>query len=182
MAIGPVQLLVLGFQQPRFRGEILEELDRLRDDDVVRVVDALVVYKDAAGNVEGMQGSQLGAEELADDEAGATVGALVGLGPENDLREADAELAVEAVEPGGEVFGQEAWNALAEIPTDTAAALILLEHRWAIPLRDAIARAGGFRLASAFVSPLDLASLGLVPAEEAEALAPAERDAVRLQT
>jgi hypothetical protein len=81
MAIGPVQLLVLGFQQPRFQGEILDELDRLCDNDLVRVVDALVVYKDAAGNVEGMQGSQLGAEELADAEAGATVGALVGLAP-----------------------------------------------------------------------------------------------------
>ncbi len=132
MAIGPVQLLVLGFQQPRFQGEILEELDRLRDNDVVWVVDALVVYKDAAGNVEGMQGSQLGAEELADAEAGATVGALVGLGPEDDPREADAELAVEAVEPGGEVFGQDAWDALAEIRADSAAALILLEHCWAI--------------------------------------------------
>jgi len=69
MAIGPVQLLVLGFQQPRFQGEILDELDRLRDNDLVRVVDALVVSNDAAGNLEGMQGSQLGAEELADASA-----------------------------------------------------------------------------------------------------------------
>ena len=60
---------------------------------------------------------------------------------------------------------------LAEIPEDSAAALILLEHRWAIPLRDAIARPGGVRLASEFISPLDLAALGLVTAEEAEALA-----------
>jgi hypothetical protein len=43
MAIGPVQLLVLGFKHPDFQGEIREELDRLRDNDLVRVVDALAV-------------------------------------------------------------------------------------------------------------------------------------------
>ena len=55
---------------------------------------------------------------------------------------------------------------------------MLLEHRWAIGLRDAIARAGGFRLASEFISPLDLVAIGLVGAEEAEALALADSGAV----
>jgi hypothetical protein len=36
MAIAPVQLLVLGFKQPDFQGEIREELDWLRDNDLVR--------------------------------------------------------------------------------------------------------------------------------------------------
>jgi hypothetical protein len=76
------------------------------------------------------------------------------------------------------VFGEEAWDALADIPEDSAAALVLLDHRWAIPLRDAIARAGGVRLASEFVSPLDLVAVGLVAAEEAEALAGASADAI----
>jgi hypothetical protein len=55
---------------------------------------------------------------------------------------------------------------------------VLLEHRWAIGLRDAIARAGGFRLASEFISPLDRVAIGLVEAEEAAALAAAEGDAI----
>ena len=59
MAIGPVQLLVLGFQQPDFSGEIREELDRLRDNDLIRVIDALAVRKDADGNVEVLHESQL---------------------------------------------------------------------------------------------------------------------------
>ena len=50
---------------------------------------------------------------------------------------------------------------LEEIPNDSAAALILLEHHWAVPLRDAIARAGGFGLADGFISPLDLVAIGL---------------------
>ena len=42
------------------------------------------------------------------------------------------------------------------------------------PLRDAIARAGGFRISDGFISPLDLVEIGLITAEEAEALAAVE--------
>jgi uncharacterized membrane protein len=178
MAIGPVQLLVLGFNHPNFQGEIRSELDRLRDNDLVRVIDALAVHKDADGNVETLHESQLSDQEQA--EFGAVVGALVGLGAAGEEgAEAGAELGAAAVEERGGIFSdEEDWDVLAEVPEDTAAALILLEHRWAVPLRDAIARAGGFRLASEFISPLDLVALGLVSAEEAKALASSEGDAV----
>ena len=56
------------------------------------------------------------------------------------------------------------------IPNDSAAAIILLEHRWAIPLRDAIRGANGFHIADDWVHPLDLVAIGLLAAEEAEAL------------
>ena len=59
---------------------------------------------------------------------------------------------------------------LEDIPNDSAAALILIEHHWAVPLRDAIARAGGFRISDGFISPLDLIEIGLISAEEAEEL------------
>jgi hypothetical protein len=62
------------------------------------------------------------------------------------------------------------WDVLEQIPNDSAAALILLEHHWAVPLRDAIARAGGFRVSDGFISPLDLVAIGLMTAEEAEEL------------
>jgi hypothetical protein len=52
MSIGPVQLIVLGFPEPNFHGEITAEPERLRESDTVRVVDALAVHKDAAGDVE----------------------------------------------------------------------------------------------------------------------------------
>ena len=61
-------------------------------------------------------------------------------------------------------------------PNDSAAALLLIEHHWAVPLRDAIARTGGFRLSDGFISPLDLVEIGLMEAEEAKnlhAMAPA---------
>ena len=59
---------------------------------------------------------------------------------------------------------------LEDIPNDSAAALVLIEHHWAVPLRDAIARAGGFRLSDGFISPLDLVQIGLLEAAEAEQL------------
>ncbi len=175
MALGPVQLLVLGFDKPDFQGEIRQELDRLRDSDVVRVIDALAVRKDAEGNVQTLHESQLSEDELV--ELGALVGGLLGFGAAGDEGVGKgAELGAEEVAERGGVFDEDAWDVLEEIPADTAALLIMLEHRWAIPLRDSVARAGGFRLASEFISPLDLIELGLVGAEEARMLAAAERD------
>ena len=170
MAIGPVQLIVLGFRHPNFHGEIIAELERLRKSDTVRVIDALAVYKDAAGEVEVEHLSNLSTEEAI--ELGSKVGALVGLGIEGEEgMEAGAAIGAEAGAEGLSVFSDEqAWDVIEEIPNDTAAALLLLEHHWAVPLRDAIARAGGWRLGDAFISPLDLIAIGLVSAEDAKEL------------
>jgi hypothetical protein len=121
--------------------------------------------------------------ELSGDEqaaVGALVGGLIGLGAAGEEGfELGAERGAEAVAERGGVFSEEeAWDVLEEIPPGSAGLLVLLEHRWAIGLRDAIARAGGFRLASEFISPLDLVAIGLVEAEEAEALASAQGDAL----
>jgi uncharacterized membrane protein len=169
MAIGPVQLLVLGFQHPDFHGEIIEELERLRQSDAVRVIDALAVYKDAAGEIEVMHLSNLTKEEAV--ELGSKVAALIGLGIAGEEgMEAGAAAGAEAAADGIQVFGDAEWDVLEDIPNDSAAALLLLEHHWAVPLRDAVARAGGFRLADGFISPLDLIEIGLVSAEEAAEL------------
>jgi len=174
MAIGPVQLIVLGFKEPNFHGEIIAELERLRESDTVRVIDALAVHKDAAGEIEVAHLSNLSKDEAI--ELGSKVGALVGLGIEGEEGfAAGAEAGAYAAADGVSVFSDdEAWDVIEEIPNDSAAALILLEHHWAVPLRDAIARAGGFRLGDGFISPLDLIAIGLVSSEEAAALHAAE--------
>jgi uncharacterized membrane protein len=174
MSIGPVQLIVLGFDHPEFHGEIVAELERLHDEDTVRVIDALAVHKDADGEIEVQHLSNLTKDEAI--ELGSKVGALIGLGIEGEEGAAvGAELGAEAAADGAQVFSDEqAWDVLEEIPNDSAAALILLEHHWAVPLRDAIARAGGFRLSDGFISPLDLVAIGLVSAEEAKELHAAE--------
>jgi uncharacterized membrane protein len=78
MPIGPVQLIVLGFNQPEFHGEITAELQRLHDEKTVRVIDALAVHKDADGEIEVQHLSNLTRDEAI--EVGSTIGALIGLG------------------------------------------------------------------------------------------------------
>jgi len=171
MAIGPVQLLVLGFEHPDFHGQIIEELEKLRENDAVRVIDSLAVYKDADGDIEVMHLSNLTKDEAI--ELGSKVAALIGLGIEGEEGlEAGAIIGAEAAaEDGIEVFSDEdAWDVIEEIPNDSAAALLLIEHHWAVPLRDAIASAGGFRISDGFISPLDLVEIGLATAEEAREL------------
>ena len=171
MAIGPVQLIVLGFDKPDFHGEIIAELERLRESDTVRVIDALAVYKDADGELEVEHLSNLSEDEAI--ELGSKVGALIGLGIEGeDGLEAGADAGAEKRPPAEfSVFDDEdAWDVLEDIPNDSAAALLLIEHHWAVPLRDAVARAGGFRIGDGFISPLDLVDIGLATAEEAEQL------------
>jgi uncharacterized membrane protein len=170
MAIGPVQLIVLGFSHPEFHGEIIAELERLKESDTVRVIDALAVYKDADGEMEVRHLSNLSTDEAI--ELGSKVGALIGLGIEGEEgMVAGAEAGAEAGADGISVFSdEEAWDVLEDIPNDSAAALLLLEHHWAVPLRDAIARANGFRISDGFISPLDLVAIGLMSADEARDL------------
>jgi uncharacterized membrane protein len=178
VSIGPVQLLAIGFRHPDFKGEILEEIERLRESDTVRLIDSLTVYKDAQGEVAAVRVENLTPEEEV--ELGSTVAALIGLGlGGTEGAEAGAELGAEvAARDGIQVFSDEdAWDVMAAIPNDSAAAILLIEHHWAVPLRDAIARAGGTRLTEGFIDPLDLVEIGLLTAEEAEAHAALEPEA-----
>jgi hypothetical protein len=152
MALGPVQLLVVGFDRPDFSGEVLAELERLRESDVVRVIDLLVVHKGADGVVQRLHHSEL----TVDEGAGAVVSALIGLG------------ATRVEAEGGQLpADEEVWSVEEAIPNDCAAAIALVEHRWAIGTRDAIRAAGGVAVADAWVHPADLAAAGLIDAEDA---------------
>ena len=168
MSIGPVQMLILGFDDPKFTGEGLKELDRLRDADIVRLVDLLAVYKDAEGDVSVLQETQLSEDEAK--EFGAVVGGLIGLGMAGEEGlEAGAEAGAEALEDQHILDADNVWYATDAIPNNTAAVIALLEHRWAIPLRGIIAEAGGFVLADEWIHAKDLVAVGFAAAEEASA-------------
>ena len=139
--MGPVQLLVLSFDRPDFDGSVLAELDRLRESDLVRVIDLLVVHKRADGVVERLEHSDL------DAGAGGIVEALIG------------------ADDGGPEADEAVWSLDDAIPNGSAAAIALVEHRWATGLRAAVSAAGGVPVADAWIHPADLAAAGLVDAE-----------------
>ena len=142
MPIGPVQLLVVSFDKPDFSGEILAELNRLRQSQLIRLIDVLVVTKDLDGTIAAAQMSDLSIEEAED--LGATVGALIGLGLDGEAgAEAGALAGAEAGADGHLIDESETYDVAASIAPGSAAAIALIEHVWAGPLRDAIAKAGG---------------------------------------
>jgi uncharacterized membrane protein len=163
---GPVQILVVGFgSTDDMKGEILEELQRLREKDIIRLVDLVAVAKDMNGEIVALETSDLSFDQAT--EFGALVGALIGLGADGEEgAEVGAMAGAEAViENDGEFLGDEAvWSIADTIPAGTAAAVALIEHRWAIPLRDAVRRAGGVALADTWVHPEDLVTAGAAAA------------------
>ncbi len=156
---GPVQMLVLGFEGDHFTGEILPELRRLKDADVVRLIDLLFVRKDAQGAFDSMHVSDLSPEEAT--EFGALAGALIGLGADGEEGfEAGAELGVAALEDGHAISDEEMWHVADAIPPGSAVAVALIEHLWAIPFRDAVVRAGGSALVDEWIHAADLVAAG----------------------
>jgi uncharacterized membrane protein len=158
--VGPVQVIVVGFGDDRFTGDILPELARLREQDVIRLIDLLFVRKDAGGNLEVLEHSDLGRDELMD--FGALVGALVGLGAgDEDTAERMAIAGAAELEDGRLFDDDDVWYLSDAVPPGTAAAIALIEHRWAIPLRERIRAAGGVALADEWIHPEDLVAVGV---------------------
>ena len=159
LTLGPVQMLIVGFEGDKFDGSIMKELDRLKEHDIVRLIDLLFVKKNEDGEIEVAQRSDLDADEA--QEFGAIIGALVGFGAEGEEGAEYGALAGAAELEDGHVFDDEAvWYLGDAIPDGTAAAVALLEHRWAIPLRDKIAQAGGLTLSDAWIHVADLVAVG----------------------
>ena len=149
--VGPIQLLCVAFDGNRFKGEIFPELDRLKRERIIRILDLLVVRKDDEGRVTVMTASDLDWEEATS--FGSYVGALAGFraaGPEGLERGAIAGAAELA---DGHVFDEEdTFRVTRALPNNMSAALVLIEHVWAKPLLDAVARAGGMELSNDWIS------------------------------
>ena len=160
---GPVQMLVIGFATDSLSGKVLEELKRLREADIVRLVDLLVVAKDDEGDLAVVQATDLTQDEAM--EFGALVGALIGFGTGDDeTMEAAAVAGATAGADSHLIDDAEAWYVADAIPNGTTAAVALLEHRWAIPFRDAIVDQGGIVLADEWIHAADLVAVGAIAA------------------
>jgi len=134
MVLGPLEYLVVGFENYRFTGRILAELRAAQEKGIIRVVDLCLIQKDEQGNVTERELSELSGEEAT--ELSPLAGSVMGLLAEEDIQ----QLA-------------------ADIPNNSAAGLLLFEHTWAIGLKEAIKNAGAVAITGGFVSPEALEDL-----------------------
>ena len=123
---GPVQILVVGFQETNFQGQVLDELKRLTDEGIVRLVDLAVVSKDDAGDVAAVELSGLSAEESA--ELGALAGAMIGLGMDGEEGMEEGAIAGAEAAQEGFIGEDEVWSIADAIPVGTTAAVALIEE------------------------------------------------------
>jgi uncharacterized membrane protein len=170
--IGPVQILTVAFDGNRFKGEILPELERLKQLGVIRLIDLLVVRKDSTGAVATLTATDLDWEEAAD--FGAMVGGLVGWGVAGAE---GAEIgwmagAAESAKSGPALDEDDQFALVQAIPNNSSAAIALIEHVWAKPLRAAIKRANGIEIANSWLRVEDLIRVGLSAARPAPAEPP----------
>jgi uncharacterized membrane protein len=161
MLLGPVHLVVLGLDNDKMRGQIITELHNASQRDLIRVLDALAIQKTDTGSI-----ISLGASDLTREQRmafGAIVGGLLGFGATGTEEGAEAAAEAGAVTFAERNFGlsdADIKAIAADLPTGKTALLVLFEHRWAIPLKEAAESAGGVVLAQGIVRPEALVAYG----------------------
>jgi uncharacterized membrane protein len=153
--LGPIQMLCVAFDGNRFKGEILPELDRLKQERIIRIIDLLVVRKDDQGRVMVMTASDLDWEEAT--AFGSFVGALAGYGAAGPQGMERGAMAGAAELADGHLFDEsDTFRVTQALPNNMSAALVLIEHLWAKQIRDAVERAGGTELANEWLKPEEI--------------------------
>lgn len=118
MEIGPVDVVIIAFGEPKFDGSVLEELRRLAGEGTIRVLDAMVIAKSDDGTVEALD-----IEDLPPAEAEAL--GFIETGTHGLFDSGDADTLIEGMVPGSAVVA------------------LAIEHTWAIGLRRALEKVGG---------------------------------------
>ncbi len=117
MTLGPLEYLLVAFEGNNFSGEVLAALKDAQEKGTIRVIDLIVIKKDEQGNLTALELSELSEEEARP--FGFLAGGLMSI-----FEPEDVELTA------------------SQMPNNSAAGLLLIEDTWAIPLKEAILRAG----------------------------------------
>lgn len=144
--LGPVDYIVVAFPEERanFSGEMASKLGELVDSNTIRVLDLVMLTKDADGTVD--------AVELRDADE-SDVG---------QLRDLERDLAVLLAAKDVEEIG-------ASLEPGSAAAVLVWENTWAAPFGSAVRRSGGQLVTSGRIS-----TQALIAAVEADRVAAAK--------
>ena len=145
MTLGPLEYIVIGFRGNNFDGSIAREIGKVVENGTIRIVDALMVVKDATGDVVVVE------IDAKTDPRFASFASLLG-----------DSLALFTPEDIDQI--------VVSIPEDTSALVILFEHHWAVDVKVAMEAAGGFLIGRTVIAPEVLEELaGEQEAQEAAA-------------
>ena len=169
MTLGPIQLIAIEFDSlDRLQGHILDEIDDLIPLSAVRILDVLFVAKEENGDLVALEMGEMG-EEAGDEALGTLIGQLMGFSFEGDEDESWAPTGIDDESPIG--FGPADIERIGDdLAPGTGAALLLVEHRWAAGVRDAVIEAGGRMVAQGFLTPTGLLLIGAELAATADAI------------
>jgi uncharacterized membrane protein len=149
-SMGPIQMLSVAFPGNRFKGEILPELERLKEAKIIRVIDLLMVRKDALGNVMVSTATDLDWDEAVS--FGSYAGALAGYAAAGASGIEPGAMAGAAELADGHLFNEDdVFRVTQSLANNMSAALVLLEHLWAKPLLEAVDRAEGVELSNDWI-------------------------------
>jgi hypothetical protein len=128
MTLGPLEYIVIGFEGDRFDGSIAREIGRVVENGTIRIVDAVFIAKDEAGDVAIVE------IDGTDDPRFETIRPLLA-GTAGLLTPEDVATLAESIRPS------------------TAALALLFEHRWTVHIKEAMEAAGGFLVGRATIPP-----------------------------
>jgi len=156
-----VQLVVISLENDRLKGQIAQELHRASEKGVIRILDALAIQKTASGAINTQTGTDLTPDQRY--VYGALLGGLMGFGATGTEEGAEVGAELGAEKFAAQNFGLSARDVqdIAQgVPPGKTILMVLFEHRWALPVKDAVEKAGGLVLAQGIVRPEDLIALG----------------------
>ncbi len=154
--LGPMQLTVIGFDEPKYVKEIMQELKKLRKGQTIRLFDILYLIKNEDGTIDSAEMSDLKDEEK--EEFGTLVKTVIGM-TGTGSEHVGADDAREALAGQDTVFGfsESRLQTFAEqLPAGSSAIFIIFEHVWARQVKEVIAQNGGYLRAQGFIDPQSL--------------------------
>lgn len=154
--IGPVQLMVIGYNKPYLAEPLRMKVRELKAEPAVRIIDVLCVHKNQDGTIGMDQIDDLVPEHP--HEPGTLISRL--------LTSARAAKTMGRTPSTGEGFlfhGDVLPDPRDAVPTGSGVLAILLEHQWAIPLRDIAAEQGVYPVADGWMGRDALQDVHLLP-------------------
>jgi hypothetical protein len=157
--IGPVQLMIIGYDKPYIAEPLRARVHDLMADPAVRIIDLLCVHKTRDGSIEMEQVGDLIPEHP--HEPGAIISRLL-----TSARAARTMGQTPWTGPGYLFRGDLLPDPRDAVPAGSGVLAILLEHRWAVPLRDTAAEVGAYAIADGWIGREALKDVQLLPQED----------------